>query len=90
MVGQNLLDSFSQKLVDPDNFPKHSNILLPLEDTPPPYLDTLEWLKMEVKKDRIRKKRKGSEKKTSKAANRRTFDYDDYLDDRLGDILDEG
>ncbi|EDL45936.1 DNA-directed RNA polymerase, alpha subunit, putative [Plasmodium vivax] len=90
MVGQNLLDSFSQKLVDPDNFPKHSNIILPLEDTPPPYLDTLEWLKMEVKKDRIRKKRKGSEKKTSKAANRRTFDYDDYLDDRLGDILDEG
>ncbi|EUD69192.1 DNA-directed RNA polymerase subunit alpha [Plasmodium inui San Antonio 1] len=87
---QNLLDSFSQKLVDPDNFPKHSNIVLPLEDTPPPYLDTLEWLKMEVKKDRIRKKRKGSQKKASKAPNRRTFDYDDYLDDRLGDILDEG
>ncbi|GAB67857.1 DNA-directed RNA polymerase alpha subunit [Plasmodium cynomolgi strain B] len=90
MGSQNLLDSFSQKLVDPDNFPKHSNIILPLEDTPPPYLDTLEWLKMEVKKDRIRKKRKGSEKKTSKAPNRRTFDYDDYLDDRLGDLLDEG
>ncbi|CAA9989409.1 DNA-directed RNA polymerase, alpha subunit, putative [Plasmodium knowlesi strain H] len=87
---QNLLDSFSQKLVDPDNFPKHSNILLPLEDTPPPFLDTLEWLKMEVKKDKIRKKRKSSEKKTSKAANKRTFDYDDYLDDSLGDILDEG
>ncbi|KJP89968.1 hypothetical protein AK88_00424 [Plasmodium fragile] len=90
MGSQNLLDSFSQKLVDPDNFPKHSNIVLPLEDTPPPYLDTLEWLKREVKKDRIRKKRKSSEKKTSKASNRRTFDYDDYLDDSLGDILDEG
>ncbi|GAW82358.1 DNA-directed RNA polymerase, alpha subunit [Plasmodium gonderi] len=87
---KNLMDAFSQNLVDPDNFPKHSNIVLPLEETPPPYLDTLEWLKMEIKKDKYKKKRKQTENKNTKKTKRKTFDYDDYLNSRLGDILDDG
>ncbi|SBS88235.1 DNA-directed RNA polymerase, alpha subunit, putative [Plasmodium malariae] len=96
MNKKNLLDPFTQKLVDPANFPKHSNIHLPLQDTPPPYLDTLEWLKMEVKKEKYRKKTKNTKntKNTKKRSNykfssTRTFDYDDYLSDRLNNILDE-
>ncbi|SBS86251.1 DNA-directed RNA polymerase, alpha subunit, putative [Plasmodium ovale] len=88
MSKKNQLDPFTEMLVNPQNFPKHSNIMLPLQDTPPPFLDTLEWLKMEMKKDRNRKKRK-EKKNANSSSNRRTFDYDDYLNDRLGDILEE-
>ncbi|CRH01196.1 DNA-directed RNA polymerase, alpha subunit, putative [Plasmodium relictum] len=83
---KNNLNPFTESLINPENFPKHSNILLPLQDTPPPFLDTLEWLKLEVKKEKNKKKKK---KKDNTSPRRHTFDYDDYLDNRLADILDE-
>ncbi|EWC85376.1 hypothetical protein PFNF54_05851 [Plasmodium falciparum NF54] len=90
------LDPFSQELMNPDNFPKHSNIQLPIQDTPPPFLDTLEWLKMEVKKENNKKnitqfkntKGKGTKYK-DKFNKNKTYDYDEYLNERLSDILDE-
>ncbi|KYN94378.1 DNA-directed RNA polymerase, alpha subunit, putative [Plasmodium reichenowi] len=90
------LDPFSQELMNPDNFPKHSNIQLPIQDTPPPFLDTLEWLKMELKKENNKnnitqcKNTKWKETKNKDKFNKkRTFDYDEYLNHRLSDILNE-
>ncbi|SOV25446.1 DNA-directed RNA polymerase, alpha subunit, putative [Plasmodium sp. DRC-Itaito] len=89
-------DPFSQEIMNPNNFPKHSNIQLPIQDTPPPFIDTLEWLKMEVKKENKKKKiTQGKNCKNQLHTNQdkfnenKKYDYDEYLNHRLSDILDE-
>ncbi|KEG04794.1 DNA-directed RNA polymerase, alpha subunit, putative [Plasmodium vinckei vinckei] len=87
---KNIQNPFTQALMDPGNFPKHSNIMLPLQETPPPYIDTLDWLKTEVNKDKNSTKRdERNKEKNDKSKNKRTFDYDNYLDDQLADILSD-
>lgn len=103
------MNPFLQRMVDPENFPKHSNITLPLRQTPPPFLDTLEWLKQEVKKDKkynrnkshdaeeipTKKNRKEKKQINTKITNqiknkkKKQFNYDEFLNERLADILND-
>ncbi|VWU52461.1 DNA-directed RNA polymerase, alpha subunit, putative [Hepatocystis sp. ex Piliocolobus tephrosceles] len=92
----NFNNPFTQQLIDVDNFPKHSNIQLPLQETPPPFIDTLEWLKKEVQKSKTKKRKSnnnyksnGQYKNNNSYSKKRTFDYDDFINNRLSDILDE-